>query len=224
MVKILAPAPERTCIVTRKVRPAASMLRFVLVPDGVLVPDIKGRLPGRGVYVSLSARAVRQAMKKNAFARSLKAEVKLPPDLDGMIDGLLKKTVLQALSLANKAGAIIAGHAKVESALEAQSLRALVHALDASDDGVRKLSQVVHRLGQTGKIAELRLLTSAELDHALGRSNSVHIGVLSGDAGALFLRMAGRYSDYRNDSGEESQEIVSNPDEICDNLDEISGK
>ena len=224
MVKILAPVPERTCIVTRKVRPAASMLRFVLGPDGVLVPDIKGRLPGRGVYVSLSARAVRQAMTTNAFARSLKAEVKLPPDLDGMIDGLLKKTVLQALSLANKAGAIIAGHAKVESALEAQSLRALVHALDASDDGVRKLSQVVHRLGQTGKIAELRLLTSAELDHALGRSNSVHIGVLSGDAGALFLRMARRYSDYRNDSGEESQEIVSNPDEICDNLDEISGK
>ena len=224
MVKILAPAPERTCIVTRKVASPKSMLRFVLGPDNLLVPDLKGSLPGRGVYVSLSVERVRQAMKKNAFARSFKAQVDVPPDLDERIDGLLKKAGLQALSLANKAGAIIAGNAKVESALEAQTVRALVHACDAGEDGIRKLSQVVHRLNQSKMIKEYRLFTSEELDNALGRGNTVHLGVLSGDAGALFLRMAKRYADYSNNSHEGAEEIVSNSDEICDNLDEISVK
>jgi len=224
LVKILAPAPERTCIVTRKIYSAKSMLRFVLGPDHQLVPDLKGHLPGRGVYVSFSAKAVQQAIKKKAFARSLRAEVHVPPDLDMRIDGLLKKAALQALSLANKAGAIIAGYAKVESALETQNLRGIVHALDAGDDGVRKLSQVVHRLNQGKIIAEFRLFTSEELDQALGRSNSVHIGVMAGDAGALFLRNAKRCASYRNAADDDAQEIVSNSDEICDKSDEISEK
>ena len=224
MTKDKSPAPERTCIVTRTLQPAKAMLRFVLGPDNQLVPDLKGNLPGRGVYVSFSAKAVQQAIKKKAFARSVRAEVNVPPDLEAVIDGLLKKAALQSLSLANKAGAIIAGNAKVEAALEAQNLRGLVHALDAGDDGVRKLSQVVHRVNQGKMIAEVRIFTSEELDNALGRSNSVHIGVMAGDAGALFLRNAKRCASYRNATDDDAQEIVSNSDEICDKSDEISEK
>ena len=75
--------PERTCIVTRRVGAPEGMLRFVLDPQGLVVPDLKRKLPGRGVWVSLDRDILAEAVRKKAFSRGLKAATKIP---EGLVD------------------------------------------------------------------------------------------------------------------------------------------
>ena len=99
-----------------KDRPTA-MLRFALAPDGAVVPDIRRKLPGRGVWTSLSAEAVRRAAAKGAFARAFRAKANATEELAGDVDALLERDALQSLSMANKAGLVVAGAFKVDSAI-----------------------------------------------------------------------------------------------------------
>ena len=43
---------ERMCAATRTVRPVSELIRFVVGPQGEAVADIKGKLPGRGIWIT----------------------------------------------------------------------------------------------------------------------------------------------------------------------------
>jgi uncharacterized protein len=131
--------PERTCIVSRAVNPPEGLIRFVIGPGGEVVADLAGKLPGRGAWVTATAAAVGEAVKRRAFSRAFKAEVKTPPDLAGRIEEALRRDLRQALSLANKAGAVMSGFVKVETAIREGGVAALLHAAEAAPDGRRKL-------------------------------------------------------------------------------------
>ena len=189
-------APERTCAATREVRPADELIRFVQGPDGTLAPDLKRELPGRGVWVTATAETVRLAVRKKAFARSLKSPVEVDPALDERVGELMSRATLAMLGFANKAGLVITGFAKVEAALAKENVKALVEATDAGDDGVRKLAQAVRRVGLTDRVAAIRLFSGPQLDLALGRSNVVHAAVLAGPVSAAFLARCDQYARY----------------------------
>lgn len=194
---------ERTCIVTRRREPPEAMIRFVRGPDGVIAPDIRARLPGRGVWVGARAALVAEAAKKRMFARSLKEQVESPPQLAEDVDRLLEADCLQMLALANKAGAVTAGFNKVSDLLEKGGVGALIEALDGGADGKRKLRQSARR----GEVATNRendgvppiigLFTSSQLDLALGRTNVIHAAVASGGPGTSFLSRCRRLAAYR---------------------------
>ncbi|WP_020180839.1 RNA-binding protein [Methylopila sp. M107] len=188
-------APERTCVATREVRPADELIRFVRAPDGTVVPDLKRALPGRGVWVTATADSVRLAVKRKAFARGFKGAANAAPDLDAQVAELLLKQTLAMLGFVNKAGLAVAGFSKVESALAEGRVAGLVHASDAADDGVRKVSQAARRHGQDG-VASVRLFSGEQLDLALGRSNVVHAAVLVGPVSAAFLARCDAYARY----------------------------
>jgi uncharacterized protein len=44
----------RRCVVTRERLPKEQMFRFVVSPDRALIPDLAGKLPGRGIWLSAS--------------------------------------------------------------------------------------------------------------------------------------------------------------------------
>src|SRR5215471_13934487 len=111
-----AAAPQRLCIATRKTRPVGELVRFVAGPDGAVVPDIKRRLPGRGVWVTARRRIVEEAVRRRAFGRGLKADVKASTDLPDELDRLLEHSALNSLSITHKAGLVIQGFGKVEAA------------------------------------------------------------------------------------------------------------
>ena len=136
---------ERTCIATGVKGPPDAMLRFALAPDGAVVPDIRRKLPGRGVWTSLSAEAVRRAALKGAFARAFRAKANAPADLAGDVDGLLERDALQSLSIANKAGLVVAGAFKVDSAIADGGVAALIQARDGAVDGAAKREQALGR-------------------------------------------------------------------------------
>jgi predicted RNA-binding protein YlxR (DUF448 family) len=165
------------------------MIRFVVDPNGEVVADLKGRLPGRGVWVTATRQALAEAVKRNVFRRGFRQDVKIPADLPERIEARLGRHALNALSIVYKAGRLVLGFAKVEGAIAGGPAVALIHAVEAGSDGVRKIARArAARRGQdAGEIVEIRGFTSAQLDLALGRSNVVHAALLAGPASDTFL-------------------------------------
>jgi predicted RNA-binding protein YlxR (DUF448 family) len=192
-------APERTCIVTRQHRAPEELIRFVLGPDHAVVPDLKRKLPGRGVWVGLSRDLVAQAVRKQLFSRGLKEKAIASPDLPELIETLLRRDAAQGLALANKAGLITTGFAKVEAAIGSGKVAALIHARDGAADGKRKLRQALRRRFGENAPHEFDVLTTDEMDSALGRGNVVHALLGPGAAAKVFLASARRLALYRGD-------------------------
>ena len=207
-------AAERTCALTRQPLTPDEGLRFVVAPDGSIVPDVGRRLPGRGVWLSNSCSVVAEAARKGVFQRSLKRPVTVPEDLPDLVENLLVKRVIEALSLANKAGLVTTGFTKVEITVQRGTCAFLLHASDAAEDGVSKLDRkfaAIQASSEAGSAEnslekpnteQLRqlvwdCLSSAELSLAMGRSNVVHAALARGGAATRFSREAERLRRYR---------------------------
>lgn len=189
--------PLRTCVVTRAERAPEEMIRFVLAPDGTVTPDLKRRLPGRGVWVETSAATVAVAVRKRAFDRGFKTQVRTPEGLVGLIERLLEEDCLQGLSLANKAGLVIAGFAKVEAQIASGDVAALLNAADGGADGKRKLGQALRRRFGEQAPVEIETFESRQMDLALGRTNVIHAALRSGPASAALIERCRRLQVYR---------------------------
>lgn len=175
---------DRTCIVTRKTRDRAELIRFVAAPDGTVAPDIKAVLPGRGCWVTADAETVAMAVKRKAFARALKADVTAAPDLPELVDRLLSKSALGALGLLRKAGALVTGSAKVEETVRRGQAAFVLHAADGAADGIRKISQARRATEALGgpSTAAFAIFTSSEMSLALGGENVIHAAAIAGPA------------------------------------------
>lgn len=194
--------PERRCALTGVTQSPDTLVRFALGPDGV-VPDVAARLPGRGVWIACTRECVAEAVKKKAFARGFKQQVTCPEDLAELVAGLLRRRVLDRLSLANKAGLAVSGFSKVEATLREGSTSVLLHASDAAEDGCRKLDGLA-RIGAeiTGNTPKIdSSFKSSELSLAFGRSNVVHAALKQGGASASFLKDLERLENYTAGGG-----------------------
>jgi len=134
---------QRHSIVTRQLHEREELIRFCLSPDGVVVPDLKGTLPGRGAWVELSKAKVEQAVKRKIFAHALKCQVQVPTDLSEQVEQLLLQKLLGSLKLARRGGGIVTGAQQVESAVRAGKAAAVLHAIQAAEDGKRKIAQAI---------------------------------------------------------------------------------
>ena len=189
----------RMCILTRQVRPEADLLRFVAGPGGAIVPDLRARLPGRGVWVGLDRASVTEAAGRKLFARALKADVTADPGIADDVAALLRKAALGRLGLARKSGAAVAGFAKVEAALAKEPVAALLTASDAAEDALRKMTGRLRAraANEAGRNTfHIRVFDADELGLAMGRPNVIHAAVLGGPAGRSFVESAERLIRY----------------------------
>jgi predicted RNA-binding protein YlxR (DUF448 family) len=187
---------ERTCILTRSPRPPDELIRFVVAPDGELVPDIRRRLPGRGVWVTADAQSVAEAERRRLFARALQGPVTVAPGLADRLDALLLADAVAALSMARKAGTAVAGFTKVSGALAAGRVVALIHAPEAAADGVAGLAAAARRSGAPMPPI-VRELPADQLDLAFGRTNVIHAALLAGPASKHALTRIRALAAYR---------------------------
>jgi predicted RNA-binding protein YlxR (DUF448 family) len=190
------PGTERLCAVTRAVKPIDELIRFVVGPDGV-VPDLKRKLPGRGLWVSAERATLKDAIARNVFARGFKREVRVTPELLDQTEHLLVRSALDALAIAGKSGLVAAGFAKAEAAIGREKVVGLLHASDAGADGVAKLAGALRHRDDADSIAIIKAFTTAQLDLALGRSNVVHAALLAGSANDTFLARFARLERFR---------------------------
>ncbi|MGR3455444.1 RNA-binding protein [Pseudooceanicola sp.] len=193
-VKDRADGPERKCIVTGEVQPKGGLIRFVVSPDGLVVPDVLGKLPGRGIWVSADRAALETAVKKKAFARAARKSVDLPDDLVGIVEGAVARHVVDLLGLARKSGDAVAGYEKVKDWLDKERARILIQASDGSGRGKSKLSTPYG-----GKF--IGWLTMSEIGQAFGRQQAVHAALAAGGLAKRVVEEAQRLKGLRADPG-----------------------
>jgi len=206
-----ASGTQRFCAVTGAVRPVEELIRFVIAPDGTAVPDLKRRLPGRGIWITATRQALRAAMARKTFARGFKREVRVASDLVETTERLIERAALDALAMCHKAGKIAIGFANVEAALARAPIVAVLNAAEAAADGVRKLAAALRRRADLAEIPVFDAFTSAQLDLALGRSNVIHAALLAGPESATFLARSARLERFRTGSLSEGAVTAGRP-------------
>ncbi len=186
---------ERRCIVSGEVLPESKLIRFVVSPDGEVTPDVAAKLPGRGIWVGITA--LKTAVAKNLFAKAEKANVKVAPDLVARVETRLVERIQSDLGMARRAGLFVMGFDSVLRALQSDAPPALLlEASDGAADGKRKIFGACHARGL--KIQTVECLTSAELSVAVGRENVIHAALKSGRLQERLSLDAGRLSSLRS--------------------------
>ncbi len=182
--------PERKCIATGAVLPTARMIRFVVGPDGQAVPDVLGKLPGRGIWVSSERAALETAVAKKLFSRSAKQPVTVPEGLVAEVERQIARRVVDLISLARKGGRAVAGYEKVKDWLQKEEARVLIQASDGSERGKTKLSTPYG-----GRF--IGWLTADELGLAFGRQTVIHGALASGGLTDRIVEEAARLKNLR---------------------------
>ncbi|WP_291298864.1 RNA-binding protein [Elioraea sp.] len=179
MVEVAGPddgdvgGPLRRCLVTRMVQPKEAMIRFVLGPDGTVVPDLGARLPGRGMWLSAKAAVLEEARAKRLFSRAAKAEARVPDGLAAAIVAGLERRVADTLGLARRAGQAVGGFVKAREWVAGGRAALVVMAQDGAADGRRKLLA-------GSSVPAVAPLDAAALGAAFGREHVVHVALAPG--------------------------------------------
>ncbi|MEM9433504.1 MAG: RNA-binding protein [Pseudomonadota bacterium] len=187
--------PERRCIATSVSGDPADMVRFVIGPDGQVVADVYGKLPGRGLWVRADTGALQTAIKKNAFSRAAKTHVSVPEGLLSQTETALARRLIDLISLARKAGQAVAGFEKVKGWLETDRARVLIQASDGSERGKGKLHS------PPGKDVFVGCLTAQELGLAFGRESVIHGALTAGGLSKQVIAEAKRLKGVRGGTG-----------------------
>lgn len=187
--------PERRCIVTGESQPKAGLIRFVVGPDAQIVPDVLGRLPGRGIYVVADRAAIAKAASKGLFSRAARQAVKAPDGLAEQVESLLARRVIELLSLARKAGQAVTGYEKVKDWLVKGQAIALIQASDGSERGKSKLRPPERKNGFIG------CLSAQEMGLAFGREHAIHGALAAGGLGLRVVEEAARLAGFREQAG-----------------------
>ncbi|NNF70817.1 MAG: RNA-binding protein [Rhodobacteraceae bacterium] len=186
---------ERKCIVTGQSGPTRGLIRFVVGPDETIVPDLLGKLPGRGIWVSADRTALETAVKKRLFARAARGAVTVPETLIDDIEAGLVRRVVDRLAMARKAGRAVAGYEKVKSWLLMEEAAILLQASDGSERGKSKLRP------PGGKGSFFDVLKASELGLAFGREHVIHAALARGGLTEAFREDALRLSGVRDTGG-----------------------
>ncbi|MDM8166031.1 RNA-binding protein [Roseovarius sp.] len=189
--------PDRKCIATGEVRPAEGMIRFVVGPDNQIVPDLLGKLPGRGIWVTADRAALEKAAAKNLFARAAKQPVQVPEGLADFVEAQLALRVTNLISLARKGGGAVCGYEKVKDWLQKEEASVLIQASDGSERGKSKLSTPYG-----GDF--IGWLTADELGRAFGRQTVIHAALGDGGLPQRVVEEAARLKGLRGSGGDES--------------------
>ena len=187
--------PERRCIVTGEVQPKGGLIRFVVGPGAQVVPDVEGKLPGRGIYVAADRALIAQAARKKLFARAARTPVEVPEGLDATVHDLLTRRVIELLALARKAGQAVAGYEKVKDWLLTGEAAVLIQAADGSERGKTKLK------APPGDGTHLGCLTSGEIGLAFGREHVIHAALAAGGLSARVVEEAAKLARLRGQDG-----------------------
>lgn len=188
--KIREDGPERKCIATGEIEPKFGLIRFVAGPDGRMVPDLAGKLPGRGVYVSADRAAMDRAIDKGLFSRAAKQKVTLPEGFSDLLEQMLSRRVVDLISLARKSGDAVSGYEKVKDWLLKEEAEVLVQADDGSARGKSKLSTPYGG-------SYIGWLSADELGMAFGRQTVIHAALRAGGMASRVVEEAQRLKGMR---------------------------
>ena len=189
--------PERRCIATGEVQPKGGLIRFVVGPEGMIIPDLAEKLPGRGIWVAAERGALEKAASKGLFSRAAKMQVTVPEGLADLVEAGVAKRLVELVSLARKSGRAVAGFEKVKGWLAEGRAKVLLQASDGSERGKGKLWTP-----EGGRW--FGCLTASELGLSFGRDHVIHGALARGGLTDRVILEAGRLTSLRQHDGSNS--------------------
>lgn len=186
----------RRCIASGETMAPERMVRFVVGPEGEVVPDIAHKLPGRGYWVAASRVHLQRAVERDAFSKAARSKVAVPADLAERVEVLIVARLGDLLGLARRAGLLILGFAKVEPLLKSQPGR-IAALVEASNSGGADRGKLVGHVRRNPGIRLVGCLTDAEIGLALGRENVVHAALSHSPLAERFVSEAERLGGFR---------------------------
>jgi len=166
--------PLRRCAVTRERDYRGRMIRFVVSPDRLLLPDLLAKLPGRGIWLSARRDVLETARTRGAFARAARGPVTVPADLADLVQSGLARRITELLGLTRRAGQAVCGFQKAREWLRAGRAGLVIQAADGSrDERMRFLSGMKD-------MPVAAPLSGAALGGVFGRDHVVHVVVAHG--------------------------------------------
>ena len=216
--------PERRCILSGENGTREDLIRLALGPDGMVLPDVRARAPGRGAWIGVDRAALAKALAngklKSALARAFKsAAVSVPEDLGAKIEAALRQRTLDRLGLEARGGNLISGSDKIEVAARRGEVHLLLHSADAGEDGRRKLDQAWRMGGAEGQ-GLVFPLERAILSLALGRQNVVHVALIDRAAAARVRHALDRWRAFIGSEAGLSAAAAGTPDASAASVDE----
>lgn len=196
----------RRCILDRTARPVDALIRFVIGPDGDVVPDIRAQLPGRGAWVTAQYDKVARAAEKHLFSRAFRRQAVAADTLAEATATLLRRHALEGLGLARKAGRLVTGYEKVADRIRGGRAAMVLTATDAGADGVRRIAALVDSAARAP--ATSRAFTAEEMTLALGGGNVIHAAIEPGHETERLLARIRRYERFV-DAGAEADRKTS---------------
>jgi hypothetical protein len=211
----------RRCVVTRERLPKEQMFRFVVSPDRALIPDLVGKLPGRGIWLSASRDVIEGADATRpkgtgskgtpggargrelvrAIARAAHGPVQVPSDLPGVLETALIRRIGDLIGLARRSGQAVAGFEKARDWMRTHPVGLVLQAADGSEAERARFRSAV-----PGDVPVLALLTGAELGRVMGHETVVHVALGPGRLAASIAIEAGRLAGIRPASALQGRE------------------
>lgn len=183
--------PTRRCIASGESLPISDLIRFVVGPDNTIVPDVAGRLPGRGLWLRARRDMIETAAQKRLFAKAARANVTVAPDLADTVAELLRRRCLNHLGLAQRAGLVASGAEKVRAQIATGRTAVLIEAADGSVAERQKMSALVPG------VPVVNVFTSPELGSAIGKDMAVHVALTAGRLTEMIVEDASRFHGLR---------------------------
>lgn len=209
--------PERKCVLTGRLDSRGDLVRLAISPDGLVLPDVLARAPGRGAWIGVCRTDLEKALSngklKGALARAFKgATLTIPDDLAERTQLALVRALTDRLGLELRSGNVLLGTEKIAQSCRAGAVKFLAHASDAGSDGPNKLAQA-WRVGEmaegSGKRGVILPLDRATLSVALGRDNVVHFGLTDAAATKRVAGPLGRLLHFLGNETDEAADPVS---------------
>jgi len=189
--------PLRKCIVSGHERPKTELIRFVIGPEGNVVPDLEAKLPGRGLWLSAERDVVKTACAKRLFAKMARCKAEAPDDLADQLEALLVERCIGLLGMARRSGSVVAGFEKVRAYLQEDKAGLILAAREGAIGGRRKVRNIAPELKEWDR------LSGFELAQALGREAVIHVAVARGPLADRLATECGRLEGFRSSLGSE---------------------
>lgn len=191
-----ADGPVRQCAVTRERLAPDALIRYVRSPDGVVIPDVFGKLPGRGAWVTADKNVLETGLKQGVFSRAFKAQSTPMENLSQEVERQLVQRCNGLLGMAKKSGVAVLGFDQVRAYIRKQPPGWLLEASDGAEDGRNKVHFLAKAIYEDVKVAGA--LSSAELGMAFGREHVIHALLEQGSLSEAFAVAYRRLTGFRD--------------------------
>ena len=150
-----------------------NFIKISLSPDNNLVPDLHNNLPGRSVWLPARKSIIADILEKEDLKTFFDIPAFLTSDFSVLIEKMLRKKILNSVSLSKKAGSLFIGMDAIKAQLIDRK-----HCLVITAKGAKRLPNNPVFEYKSVSCFE-KLFEQKDLDKSIGKHKVKYVGIFS---------------------------------------------